>query len=391
MRVTDVRACILEGNFDWVLVRVDTDAGVSGFGECFSAWNSSVVKQLVLSMKQHLAGENPMDVDRLGRKMGLSMAGGLKVNAISGVEMALWDVAGKALGTPVYNLLGGRYRESIRVYADCHAGHSITSLRDYDLERRESYTPEGYAENARRVRRMGYEMLKFDLYPNISMLVPPRQPYSGHLSNAQVGFLASLVGAAREALGEDVDLAVDFGGYSVPDAIRLANALEPYRLAWVEDVVPWNAENVDALAQVTASVKTPTLTGELLHTARGFRELVVKQAVRVVAPDMGTVGGLLESRRVADLADLYHIPLAPHNIASPIGTFAACQVCASIPNLIALEFHAMAVPWWESLAKGVEKPIIRDGCIRLTEKPGIGVELDEKEAEKHLKTGETLF
>lgn len=303
--------------------------------------------------------------------------------------MALWDLAGKALGAPVYKLLGGKHRVRVRIYCDCHAGTPIASRADYGVEKRENYTPEAYAESARRVRRLGFDFLKFDLYPNIASLAGRPRPGEAYLDDAAVRFLASLVAGAREAVGDSIDLAVDFGGYRVSDAIRLANALEPYHLAWVEDVVP-QEYNVATFREVTRSVKTPTLTGELLYTRQGFRELIEEQAVRIVAPDLSFTGGLAEGKKIAELAELYAMHTAPHNICSPIGTMAAVHACAAMPNLLALEFHAVAVPWWDSLVKG-SQPLIQDGYIQVADRPGIGVELNEEEARRHLMPGETLF
>ncbi len=393
MKITGIRSAIVGGNFDWLLVMIETDEGISGFGECFSAFHSKAIKEIVSSARETLIGEDPLDVERLTAKVssGKSYISGYVAHAVSGIDMALWDIAGKVLGVPSYRLLGGKFRDKIRIYADCHAGHPIAHYpEDYTLAKRESYTPEAFADHAKRVKNeLGFDFLKFDLYPDIVSLAYPYNPqYEGHLSNEQVSFFARLIGAARDAVGKDAELAVDFGGYSTQDAIRLAQALEPFELAWIEDVVPNNAQNVDALIEVTRSTKTPTLTGEMLYSKHGFREVITRQAVRIVAPDFGTVGGLTEGKKIADIADAYFMPLAPHNIASPIGTFAACQLCACLPNFIALEFHATGVPWWQNLAKG-HKPIRKNGFIDLRDfGPGIGVEPDLDIVNEHLKKGE---
>jgi L-alanine-DL-glutamate epimerase-like enolase superfamily enzyme len=389
MKIKDVKATVLQGNFEWMLIRIDTDEGISGLGEAFAGRGSKLLKPIALGMKSILVGEDPTDVERLWRKMGPSPRSGPLNQVISGIEMALWDLTGKALGVPVYKLLGGKQRDRIRIYCDCHAGTPIASVEDYGVEKRENYTPEAYAENARRVKRLGFTFLKFDLYPNIASLGSRLRPGERYLDDAAIKFLASLVEGAREAVGDDTDLAMDFGGYAVSDAIRLANALEPYHLAWVEDVVP-QEYNVSTFLEVTRSIKTPTLTGELLYTRQGFRELIEKQAVRIVAPDLSWTGGLAEGKKIAELADLYAMHVAPHNICSPIGTMATVQACATMPNLLALEFHAVAVPWWGNLVKGTQS-IIQDGYIQVPDKPGIGVELNEEEARKHLMPGETLF
>lgn len=386
MKITDVRTAVIAGNFDWILVRVYTDEGLIGLGEAY--WGAGV-EDLIHAAKRLIIGENPFNIARLYEKMirGLSGAGslaGATVTAISGIEIALWDLVGRALETPIYNLFGGRFRDKIRVYADCHAG--------------DEGTPESDAEKARRVVAAGFTALKFDLdIPNpytrdISDDPDPRrwwyEPYNRTISTAERKFMEARVAAIREAVGPDVMLAVDcHWKYSVSDAIQLARALEPYDLLWLEDPVP--PENIDALAKVAASTSTPICTGENLYRKHGYRELIEKQAADVISPDIPKMGGLLEARKVADHADTYYIPIAPHNVSSPIGTVAAAHVCAAIPNFLVLEFHAMDVPWWDDLVTG--GPVIKDGFIHLTDKPGHGLELNEDVARAHLKPGSTFF
>lgn len=372
MKIADVKTAVIRGNFEWILVRVYTNDGIIGLGEAY--WGAGV-KDIIHNMKSMLLGQNPMNVDVLHQRMmrGMSGAGsiaGATVTAISGVELALWDIAGKALDTPVYNLLGGKYRDKIRIYADCGG----------------SPDPEACVEKAKEVKAMGYTALKFDTHvlPFIQ-----RDPYNRCLSVKDIHHIAETVGAIRGAVDDDTDLCLDcHWQYSTKDAIRLARALEEYDLLWLEDPIP--PENVDALAKVTRSTKTPICTGENLYTKHGFRELIQKQATDIVAPDVPKVGGLLESKRIADMADTYYIPMAPHNVSGPIGTMAAAHVCASIPNFLVMEFHSLEVPWWNDLARG-EGPIIKDGYIAIPDKPGIGIELNEEVAIQHLKEGETFF
>lgn len=386
MKITDVRTAVIAGNFDWILVRIYTDEGLIGLGEAY--WGAGV-EDLIHAAKRLIIGENPFNIARLYEKMirGLSGAGslaGATVTAISGIEIALWDLVGRALETPIYNLFGGQFRDKIRVYADCHAG--------------DAGTPESDAEKARRVVAAGFTALKFDLdIPNpytrdISDDPDPRrwwyEPYNRTISTAERRFMEARVAAIREAVGPDIMLAVDcHWKYNVSDAIQLARALEPYDLLWLEDPVP--PENIDALAKVVASTSTPICTGENLYRKHGYRELIEKQAADIISPDIPKMGGLLEARKVADHADTYYIPIAPHNVSSPIGTVAAAHVCAAIPNFLVLEFHAMDVPWWDDLVTG--GPVIKDGFIHLTDKPGHGLELNEDVARAHLKPGSTFF
>jgi L-alanine-DL-glutamate epimerase-like enolase superfamily enzyme len=388
MRITDVRTAAIQGNFEWVLVRVYTDVGPVGLGECY--WGAGV-ETVVRSMKGLLVGEDPHNVDWLYQKMvrgmsGAGSTGGTVVAAISGVELALWDIKGQALGTPIYNLLGGRYRDCIRVYADC--GHG------------DQPTPESWAERARGAINRGFGALKFD----IDNILPGQFGERGHvggagsgwlagqqhpLSNAEMDLIICLAGAVRAEIGPSVDLALDcHWNYNTRDAIRLANELAPFRLAWLEDPTP--PDNIEALKRVTDNSPVPICCGENHYTRHGLREMIVNQAVDVIQPDIPKVGGLLEAKKIADLADIYYIPLSDHNVCSPIGTVASCHACASMRNFIIMEFHAQDVPWWDALLDTTE-PLIQGGYIQLPSGPGLGVTLNEDVARAHLSPRSTFF
>ncbi len=350
-------------------MKVYTDEEITGLGEAY--WGEGV-REIVKSerMKQILSGQNPLDVNRLFTRMIDAMSGegstaGATVTAISGIELALWDIVGKSLGAPLYRLLGGKYRDKVRIYADCHAG--------------EVDEPKSWAEKALSVRDMGYTALKFD----IDTPEHWREDFNRCLTNTEIHTQAEKVAAVREAVGDDADLMIDcHWRYSPKDALRLADALKEYNLLWLEDPIP--PGNVEAMRKVTSMSPIPICTGENLYLKSGFRELIEKQAADIVSPDIPKVGGVSEFKRIADMADTYYVPVAPHNISSPIGTIAGVHACASISNFLLLEVHHLArAPWWEDLVKG-EKPLIKDGFITITEKPGIGVELDEKEVSKHL-------
>jgi L-alanine-DL-glutamate epimerase-like enolase superfamily enzyme len=394
VKITDVRACVVQGNFPWVLVKVLTDEGITGIGEAY--WGIGV-RDVITRLKPFLVGQDPTQVDWLMHRLMRFLSGsgsqsGTVVTALSGIEIALWDIAGKALGVPVWKLLGSKFHDRIRIYCDCHAGMTPDGKPDY--------TPEGYAERARQVVAKGFTAIKFDL----DIPTPYQRPHNNgsltryrvatlylnrSLSNAEIRFLAELVAAVREAVGEEVEVALDcHWRFNTRDALRLAEAVAPYKPLWLEDPTP--PENVDALAEVKRASPVPICTGENHYTAHQFRELIVKQACDIVAPDIPKVGGLRETQKIATLADLYYLPLAPHNVASPIATIAACHVCATIPHFLALEFHAIDVPWWDDLIVG-EKPIIRDGFIAVPDTPGLGVQLNEEVVRAHLAEGEEFF
>jgi L-alanine-DL-glutamate epimerase-like enolase superfamily enzyme len=214
-------------------------------------------------------------------------------------------------------------------------------------------------------------------------------PWNRCLTNREIAHITEQVGLAREAIGDGIDLLIDcHWKYNVSDAIRLARALEPFTLLWLEDPVP--PENVAAHRLVTQASTTPICTGENLYLRHGFRELISTHACDVVAPDVPKMGGLAEAKRVADLADLYDMAVGPHNVSSPIGTLAACHMLATVPNFLILEFHGCHVPWWSDLVQGPQ-PVIKDGYITVPDGPGLGVELNEDVAHVHLRSGEDWF
>ncbi|KKK45647.1 hypothetical protein LCGC14_3165160, partial [marine sediment metagenome] len=209
------------------------------------------------------------------------------------------------------------------------------------------------------------------------------------LSSREIVLIVLLAGAVREAIGPDVDLALDcHWSYNPRDAIQLARELEPLKLMWLEDPTP--PDNVEALKRVTDNSPVPICSGENHYTRHGLRQMITTQAVDVLQPDIPKVGGLLEAKKIADLADIYYIPLASHNVCSPIGTVASCHTCAGMRNFAVMEFHAMEVPWWDDLLTG-DAPLIRDGYIDLPTGPGLGVELNEEVARAHLSEGSSFF
>jgi gluconate/galactonate dehydratase len=410
MKIVRLKTAVVEGNFDWTFVRLETDEGISGLGECFFAPGLTAILR---SLEQVIQGEDPRNIHRLFRKMQLAVSGagsvaGIVYNAISGIEAALWDLLGQWLQVPIYQLLGGKFRDSIRIYADCHGGEALESLdevlrsrspswiaggsghvpKDYFEESHEPpLLPEQVRKHARIMRSKGYTALKFDLdVPGTGGL----DLYNRFLSNAAIDRMVGLVAAAREAVGFEVDLAVDcHWRYNVSDVLKLARELEPFRLLWLEDPVP--PGNLDTLRTVSSNAKIPVATGENLFLFTGFREILQTHAVAIATPDLQKVGGFSVALQIAQFADEQAIPIAPHNISSPVGTIAATHLCAAIPNFLVLEFHAAHVPFWNDLIDGLEQPVIQDGFIRLPEKPGLGVTLNDEVARKYARKGEPFF
>ncbi len=379
MKITDIRACVLKGFGEWVLVKISTDAGIDGIGECYPSHSMGRgTKEIVHGMRWLLEGEDPRDVERLTQKVLRTnvfsgASSGVLVTAMSGVEIALWDIAGKAANLPVYRLLGSKFRDQVRMYADVDP-------------RRFAGDEHPEAAAARAAVAAGYDALKIDLR---GVIHATGKPWNRAIAPAELREMVSSVRAVRDAIGPDIDLAVDMHGVAdVSGAQRLARALEPFNLMWLEDPVP--PESVDAMAKVSASTATPICTGESLYLLHEFRDLLQKQAADIISPDIPKTGGLIEARKIAYLADLYYTLLAPHNTSSPIGTIASVHACATIPNFLALEDHGGWTNDWSEIIHH-DGPIVRSGAIVVPERPGLGIELNRDTAGKHLLDGEELF
>jgi len=388
VEITGIETAVVEGNFNWNLVRVHTDAGVTGIGE---SYRGGGVTDIMEYMAEFLVGENPLDVERLFRRMVQETSGhggttGKVVTAASGIEIALWDLAGKLLGVPTYQLLGGKYRDEVRLYCDLHAGEAYAVDTGYtEYADGDSYRPEAYADTAEQAVEMGFDAIKFDL-DTPSDNEP--DPYNGRLSATDVEAKREIVAAVDDAVGGAVEVAFDcHWDYTVDSAKRLARALEPYDLLWLEDVVP--PENIDAQREVARSTSTPLATGENRFRVNEFSDMLYEFAVDVVTPDPTTCGGLAESRAIANRAEENYIAFSPHNVCGPVGTMACVHLGASVANFGHLEYHALEVDWWEDLLVRSE-PLIRDGTIEVPEDPGLGVELDEDVAAEHAN-GDSLW
>ena len=372
--ITDVQTTMVDGNYPWILVRVYTDAGIVGTRESYWGGGDTAI---IERMKPFLVGENPLDIDRLYEHLVQKMSGegsisGKVISAISGIEIALHDAAGKLLDVPAYQLVGWKYRDEVRVYCDLHTENEAD--------------PQACAAEAERVvENLGYDAIKFDLD------VPSgheKDRANRHLRNPEIEHKVDIVEATTEVVGNKADVAFDchwsFNGGS---AKRLAEALEEYDVWWLEDPVP--PENHEVQEEVTKSTTTPIAVGENVYRKHGQRTLLEPQAVDIIAPDLPRVGGMRETRKIADLADMYYIPVAMHNVSSPIGTMASAQVGAAIPNSLALEYHSYELGWWEDLVE--ENDLIEEGRMEIPEEPGLGLTLNLDAIGEHMVEGETLF
>lgn len=411
MKIARVQTAVIEANYDWTIVRVESDDGTYGLGESFCAPGlTAVIRDLSVLVE----GEDPVNVEALTRKMRLATAhaasgGGIAHHAISGIEAALWDLNARALGIPLWQMFGGKFRDRVRIYSDCHAGEALESYSSVLVARRPSwatldeqeaeevhwapveregvYTPEAYAGRAVQMAERGFTALKFDLdLP----LLPGEDLHARTISPRQLSRQIELARAAAEAVAPDVEVAFDcHWRYAPSDALMLAKALEDLPIFWLEDPVP--PENVEALTAVTRATTTRIATGENHYLAAGFAPLIESLSVDVVAPDVQKAGGLAETRRIAALADIRYLPVAPHNIAGPVGTMASVHLCASIPNFLALEWHASSVPFFDDLVTGGGSPMIQGGHIEVPDRPGLGIDLDIEQCRRYARREEGFF
>jgi galactonate dehydratase len=401
LRITRISTSVMQGNFEWLLIRIETDAGITGLGEAH--WGSGV-RDSVRFLRKYLIGEDARDVDRLWRKVYRVTSGapwsGAVLCAANGIEMALLDAVGKLYQAPMYQLLGGRYRDRVRIYADCHAGKADDPGRVPSEEKgtapsgnwhtaydpKADYRADAYAERARAALDLGFSALKFDLDVPTSL-----QPdaHNRVISAAHLDYMVELVKSVRKEAGPNIDLAFDcHWSYNVGDAIRLARALEPFNLWWLEDPLP--PENVEALAQVRRSTSTPICTGENLYLRDPFMRLLAAGGADIIEPDLPRSAGMLEFKRICDLADYYYVPVAPHNVGSPVATIAAVHMGAAVPNFLAVEYHAIDVDWWSSIVTG-DAAHINGGFLPVPQGPGLGIELDEEVVKGHLVPGTGFF
>jgi galactonate dehydratase len=375
LKITDVRTALVRAHGLQLHVRVYTDQGLIGQGEATDAATGGAA--LVAGFGRLLQGQDPLNVDLLFERLRTAgiFAGaqaGQYVAALSAVEIALWDLTGKALGLPVYQLLGGKMRDRIRLYCD-----SQTNSPDDPRAK----------EKLQQIRGLGFTAVKIDIDDATDPMRWDRVNWTA--SNAEVDNMVRKVAFMRESLDKRVDLAADMHGrYDVVSAKRVAAALEPFRLLWLEEPVP--PENIDAMREVRASTRTPICCGENLYLRHGFREVLEKRAADIIMPDIQKCGGLLEARKIADMAHTYYVPVAPHCVVSPIGTMASCHVCAAIPNFLLLEWHWLPrLELWRNFVQ--EGEIIEKGFIAVPDRPGLGVEMNEEAARKAQVPGTSWF
>ncbi|MDF1576219.1 MAG: mandelate racemase/muconate lactonizing enzyme family protein [Bacteroidales bacterium] len=392
LKITDMRIAQL-GNVP--IVKIYTNQGVHGLGDV----RDGADKRYALMLKSRILGENPCNVERIFKIIKQFGDHGRQGGGVSGVEMALWDLTGKVYHVPLYQLLGGKYRDRVRIYVDTPAVND----------------PEQFAIRMRDRIDQGFTILKMDIgiglireIPGILTNTEPWGDMRGweqekgsygltmhpftrvQITDKGIAEMVKYLAAMREQVGWEVPVAIDHLGHmGLNSMIRLGNAFEPYNIAWLEDLIPW--QYVDQWKEISRAIHVPTLTGEDIYLKEGFRELIEKRAVDMVHPDPVSAGGYLETKRIGDYAEEKGIAMALHHASSPVSFMGCVHTAAATENFVALEHHSVDNPWWENLVTGLDKPLVKEGYVSVPESPGVGVELNEEVVKEHLRKGEELF
>jgi galactonate dehydratase len=362
MKISEVRTHVLGTPWrNLTIVEVRTDEGIAGLGEVRMLNHTDALHgYLAEAVPRHVRGSDPFDVESLVHRMtrhDYARPGEIAMSALATIEIACWDIQGKALGLPVYKLLGGAVRDRIKAYANGW----------YQVER----TPEEFHAAARAVVERGYRGLKLD----------PFGAGMFELDAEETARSLGLVEAVRDAVGPEVEIFVEMHGrFSAATAIRIAGLLAPYRPAWLEEPVP--PENLKALAKVAAHTDIPIATGERMHTRYDYRELFELQAADIIQTDITHSGGLLEAKKLAGTAETHYLLMAPHNVGGAISTAANLHLAATTVNFCIQEyFNDFADPFVNDCVPGLGEVV--DGYFALPDKPGLGVELDHEELARH--------
>jgi L-alanine-DL-glutamate epimerase-like enolase superfamily enzyme len=382
LRITDLRTIVMRGvPFTSPIIRIDTNQGIYGLGEV----RDGASKNYALELKSRILNENPCNIDKVFRKIKQFGGHARQGGGVSAVEVALWDLAGKAYNVPIYQMLGGKFRDRIRIYCDTT----------------ESHDPKVYGQRFKERKEQGFTWLKMDLGIDLMTGTPGtltqaegiQAQYGGlpvkhmfmatEITEKGLAMMADYVAAIRDVVGMDIPLSADhFGPLGVNSCIRLGKALTRYNLSWLEDMIPW--QETELLKKIADAVDLPILTGEDIYLKEPFEVLCRNHAVDIIHPDLLTSGGILETKKIGDMAQSYGVPMALHCAHTPVGALASVHAAAATENFLVLENHAVDVHYWSDLVDGIEKPIVNHGYITVPDKPGLGITLNEAACKQHL-------
>jgi L-alanine-DL-glutamate epimerase-like enolase superfamily enzyme len=360
------------------LIRLDTNQGIYGLGEIRDG--ASFAYALIL--KRVIVGENPCNVDQVFRKIKQFGGHARQGGGVCAVEMALMDLAGKAYGVPAYQLVGGKFRDKVRIYCDTDSTQDAAEMGDRLKKRMES----------------GFTFLKMDIGLRLLRSVDGAvsapagmletnnvmHPFTGiHITEKGCDWLVDYVERVRNTIGYEIPLASDhFGHIGIESCIKLGKKLDRFNLAWYEDMVPW--QFTDQYVRLTNACDTPICTGEDIYLKEGFKDLIENRAVGIIHPDLATSGGITETKRIGDYAQEHGIAMAMHMAATPVAQMASVHCAAATENFLALECHAIDYPEWNDLVTGISNPIVQKGYIDVPETPGLGIDLNEEAIKTHI-------
>ena len=383
LKITDMRLVRVASGGP--ILKLDTNQGIYGLGEVRDGASGTYA----LMLKSRIIGENPCNVDKIFRQIKQFGHHARQGGGVCGIEMALMDLTGKAYGVPCYQLAGGKFRDRIRCYSDTPTLHDPVEMGQKLKERMDS----------------GFTFLKMDVgighLRGISgtISVPSghldthnlMHPFTGiRITDKGLQMLSEYVGAVREIIGYEVPLALDhFGHIGVEDCIRLARELDQYNLAWLEDMIPW--QFTDQYVRLSNACTTPICTGEDIYCKEEFVKLFEAKAIAISHPDIATSGGILETKKIGDLAQEHGIAMAMHMAGTPVCAMASVHCAAATENFMVLENHSVDTPWWDQLVTGLPDPIIQDGYIMVPNSPGLGISLNEEAIKSHLHPNETGY
>jgi L-alanine-DL-glutamate epimerase-like enolase superfamily enzyme len=371
VKIKDVKTCSVNIKYPANLVKITTDSGLYGIGE---AYNRSGILDHIEAIKEQVIGEDPLNVGLLYGKMMESFIGqgswtGSLPGAISGIESALWDLAGKILNVPVCILLGGKFRDKVLVYHD--TGSPATT------------DPAAWVEEAIRSREYGFKAMKFDLNPRRG------ERWNRTLQSADMREWMKILEAIRAELGPDFPLGIDLHWkYNTRDALIFTQMTEALNLWFMEDPIP--PQNAESLKRITEATRVPIVTGENLFTRHSWRPFIEIQACDAIQPDPQKCGGLMETKWIADWAAMFNMPMFAHNMCTPVGTMASAHVCAAVQTFVSLESDSVELPYWQDIILR-DGPIYKEGYLEIPDKPGLGIELNEDVCRANLVEGSGFF
>jgi L-alanine-DL-glutamate epimerase-like enolase superfamily enzyme len=415
LRITDMRISTIVGApTRCPLIKISTNQGIEGYGEV----RDGASKRYALMLKSRILGKNPCNVDKLFRRIKQFGHHARQGGGVCGVELALWDLAGKAYGVPIHAMLGGKFRDKVRIYCDTHP-HGRNTGKNMGLALKERMD-------------MGFTFLKMDIGIRLLRDVPgalsgpqdfidkllpspevwakrrsadpktrqamrrqryPVQnvmhPFTGiHVTETGLEFLEQYVADVRSVIGYEVPLSTDhFGHIGVEDCIKIARRLDKFSLAWYEDMIPW--QMTDQYVRLANACTTPICTGEDIYLKENFRPLLESGGVSIIHPDLLTSGGIYENKKIGDMAQDYGVAMAVHMAESPIACMAAVHSVSATENFVGLENHSIEIPWWNEIAVGLPNPVIQNGYIEVPDGPGLGIEaLNDEVIEAHLDPSE---